>query len=289
MKPRNKRRNKTRTAVSTREVDVMEPHTNKRRNKTIQNNPAPFSVNGMHHDGVMDKDELAGLLGNFLPLDTAKGRNKLNEILEMIENDNFEENDSLAIGFDIHDPDLKIHTANVSIEHFKGAKFASEGDNKRAALSFEKTIAKNPTNAHAHYSLGTIMRRMGKQDKAMECFKRSVTVDPSFALGYYDIGLEFLTLGDLEQAMWYMDHALKLNPDLSLAIFGKGVILSEYQKYKEAIFYFDRALKYAPGEPIIYEHKAGALMMLGKMKESMKCLDQLEKIDPGNWIFSKLS
>ncbi len=260
----------------------MKPRNNK-PNKTVQNNPNPFSVNGKHYDRNTDEDELERVFGKILPLDSVKRRKKLNEIREIIRNLNFEEGEDSIIGFEPGDPELKVHrTSSISIDHLNGVKFAEKGDNKRAALSFEKEITKNPKNAQAHYSLGTVMRRMGKRDRALECFKMSVIVDPYFALGHHDIGLEFTNLGNLDQAMWHMDQALKLNPDLSLAIFGKGVILSQYKKYKEAIIYFDRALQYDPNEPIIYEHKSTALMMLGKIDESMKCLDQLEKIDPNN-------
>ena len=310
MKPRNsKKRNKTRQAPestpevkgmkrynlplqqlmgqraeSMPEVKDMKRYNSKTRSNTVQNNPNPFSINGTPYTryGGTGKEEFTRLIGNVLPLDTVKGRNKLNEIRSIIENSDFGEDDSLVIGFDPSDPDLKIHTATISTDHFMGTEFARDGDNRKAALSFEKEIAKNPTNTQAHYSLGTVMRRMGRRDDAMKCFKKSVIADPNFALGYHDIGLEFMNLGNLEQAMWHMDHALKLNPDLSLAIFGKGVILSQYHKYEEAIFYFDRALQYDPDEPMIYEHKSGALMMLGKIDESMKCLDQLEEIDPDN-------
>ena len=79
------------------------------------------------------------------------------------------------------------------------------------ATVLQAAIAKNPTDARAHYYLGNLLYEI-QPEKAIECWERSVAIDGSFAMAHRNLGWAcYRTKNDVARAIECYERAVACN------------------------------------------------------------------------------
>jgi Tfp pilus assembly protein PilF len=74
------------------------------------------------------------------------------------------------------------------------------GDLKKAKNLFEKIIARENSNTHAHYFLGVIAKTQAKYAEAIKHYEKVVSLDPGYVNAHFNLGGIFIDLKQYESA-----------------------------------------------------------------------------------------
>ena len=106
----------------------------------------------------------------------------------------------------------------------------------------EKSISRNPNDAHSWMIKGAYYFKSGSYDVAVRCYNKIITdINPKFDHAWCLKGYALNYLERYEEALNYFDEAIRINskdPDYHM---GKGISLYGLEKYDEAIICFDKA------------------------------------------------
>jgi tetratricopeptide (TPR) repeat protein len=81
-------------------------------------------------------------------------------------------------------------------------------------IVLQAALAKNSSDARAHYYLGNLFYDKKRYDEAIAEWEASVEIDPSFAIPWRNLGIAYFNVRkDADAARGAYDHALKANPD----------------------------------------------------------------------------
>lgn len=181
----------------------------------------------------------------------------------------------------------------------------------------------NPQNALILSNLGTVQRRMGKNEDAMKSYTnalmmtpRSVTLlknraslytamdsldmairDYSTAIvlddkeqdALYDRGMIYLEKSDTASARRDFEHLLKINPKSSNARIGLATLMKYRNYHKEAIDLYSQVITLNTDIASLYFGRAEAYFYMGKIgkaREDIKKAIELDDKDPLAYILS---
>ncbi len=128
-----------------------------------------------------------------------------------------------------------------------GVMYARTGNLEQAAEAFDKALEYNGTSEHKirasiHYSLGAVLKTLGKTDKsteqfgkAAEEFRRELTEDPANSESWNTLGDALVATGDFEAATKAFKKAQTLNPAAGNYYDNLVIILERNDRYNEAI------------------------------------------------------
>jgi len=73
-------------------------------------------------------------------------------------------------------------------------------DVDEAVAEQQAILAKDPTNARAHFALGMLSQFQGEVDQAMQCFRKSIELNPADAAPHLSLGRILAVRGDYAEA-----------------------------------------------------------------------------------------
>jgi tetratricopeptide (TPR) repeat protein len=89
------------------------------------------------------------------------------------------------------------------------------GENEQSRAALTRAVELNPSNARAHYNLGTLLLKMKDYQPAMAALKESVKINPRFAEAYYNLAASYAGLGLKESALSELKTAIDFDRGLA--------------------------------------------------------------------------
>lgn len=158
------------------------------------------------------------------------------------------------------------------------------GDIETAKREYEAILASDPTLAEAHYNLGNIARREGRNATAIRYYQSALAIDP-----VYFNALNNLSAMYVENADWAMAGETygKLSdsyPDMAEPAFNAGVAYEHQRKFASAQAYYERAVSNDPRDATGFASLATVLYEQGQIDLSARTLMNAIVLDPSNAV-----
>ncbi|HVG39379.1 MAG TPA: tetratricopeptide repeat protein, partial [Pyrinomonadaceae bacterium] len=120
-----------------------------------------------------------------------------------------------------------------------GVQAGLKGNYGDAADKFIQSLALNPANADAHFSLAHAYVDMGRWGEGMEALRTALRLDPKDAAAYELLGFAQSKLGDYKQAVESFRQAVLLKPDFIEARYNLGNAFYKLGQYSAAVAYYN--------------------------------------------------
>jgi tetratricopeptide (TPR) repeat protein len=122
-----------------------------------------------------------------------------------------------------------------------GARALRNNDPQKAITYLEQSIAENPQDPNALFSLAAAYGLTGNKDKEFELLQKSVEVDPNFAAGYYYMGVAYNERGEMNPALDSFEKAIEINPINESAYFEIAKIYEANDGPRSALEFYKKA------------------------------------------------
>ncbi len=130
-----------------------------------------------------------------------------------------------------------------------GVAMFQHGYLDQAAISFEQVIAARPTDAEAHYNLGTLNLRRNRLPAAREQLQQTLKLKPDYPEAWNNLGMMAAQQGQTEEAIANFKQCLALRPDYPTALLNLGNLYRHARSFADAATYLKRALTLQPDDP----------------------------------------
>ena len=98
--------------------------------------------------------------------------------------------------------------------------------------------------AEAHYNLGKVYQKLGKEQEAMSSYQKVIQIDSNYVKAHNNLGRVFQDLGKYQKALSCYQEAIKLNPEYTEAHYNLGCVLERFGRMKEALLSYTTAISY---------------------------------------------
>lgn len=185
------------------------------------------------------------------------------------------------------DPDYRYIVGNLLLQSGKLAV---------AEAQFRRTVKQQPWHAKAHYSLGVVLARLGKQDEAklylakadslqqieqsVDTFERRTRSYPDDPAAWATYGYALSRAGRDVEAIRALKVALyygPANPDVHV------LLANLYQKHRqlaEALVHYEAALQYDASHTGAWVNKGICLARMGEREEARQAWETALQLDP---------
>ena len=138
------------------------------------------------------------------------------------------ESDSLLESLRDKLPDL------VDIRLSLGLNKQRIGENSEAQREFQRAIELDPSNAPAHFELGSCYFRLGQNDDAIHQFKAALAIAPWYTRADEALADLYIHSKNYPKARDHLNHLLSVDPGSYTAHFNLGVFAAMAQNWSEA-------------------------------------------------------
>jgi tetratricopeptide (TPR) repeat protein len=88
--------------------------------------------------------------------------------------------------------------------NYLGGAYFAMGDFSKAAMSFEKSVSVNPSNAEVWRNIGVCYGNMGQWQSSLNALNKAVSLEPDNAVNYRLIADTYTRMGDVSKASEFM-------------------------------------------------------------------------------------
>ena len=170
--------------------------------------------------------------------------------------------------------------ANDPHIHYNLGMVLKDTNPRQALTHFDQALTLNPQLAHAWYSQGGVLMRLGNWEDALASFNRAVESDPNSADVLLARANVLAQLKRLEPSLTDYDHALELEANYHPAWSNRGVLLSTMGLTVQALASLDRAIEIAPDFGDAYFNRAHVHLKIGNHHNARLDLDRLLALSP---------
>lgn len=164
---------------------------------------------------------------------------------------------------------------SINDKLIKAIQLQNQGKLDAAIKLFKETLAQDPNNAGALYSLSVIALNSGNSKEAFQLSERGVKAAPHFAPLRFVHGAVLQSMGSKDEALRSFDAALEIQPSYSEVLLNSGVMLRSMFRHKEALERFNKILSIDPNH-------VGALsncgIILTEFKQSAQAIAMFERL-----------
>jgi tetratricopeptide (TPR) repeat protein len=141
-------------------------------------------------------------------------------------------------------------------------------------------LAVNPDSYVAHFSLGMLYQRAGRNDEARAHYEAALQINPKYSRARNNLGIVLFERGKLSEAVAQYREALKIAPDFAEAHMSLGNALLAQGHRDEARREYREALRINPDLAEAHINLADALLATGELTEAFKHVKQALLIKP---------
>jgi tetratricopeptide (TPR) repeat protein len=123
------------------------------------------------------------------------------------------------------------------------------GDARAALDQLEEAVRLDPQLARAHYMIGTLFERSGRDQEAIDRYTLAVRHDPRLAEVHLKLGDAQRRTDQLDASLLSYERVLALDPDEGKARFGQAMALVRLTRDAEAVERLRHARDLHPEEP----------------------------------------
>ena len=147
------------------------------------------------------------------------------------------------------------------------ARLAAYGDE---LTLWQDVVTHDPTNATAHYNVGTIHLERHAPDQVVQYFERAIELNPGYARAHHNLGAVLSALGRREEATREFERAVELEPRYALGHVKLGITAMNAGRMAEAKEHFRAALRWQPNDAAAHRGLAGALLKDGELEDAIR-------------------
>ena len=156
------------------------------------------------------------------------------------------------------------------------------GRHAEALIEYKNVALLRPSEVDSHLNLGDAYDKSSMTKEAVAEFRQAATLAPDSALVHYDLGWDLKHQGQLPEAEAEMRKAIKLSPTYAEAHYGLGEVLMEAHREKEATPEYQQAAKLNPFFLDAYNRLCYLLDTQGHYVESLAAGRHAVEISQGN-------
>lgn len=156
----------------------------------------------------------------------------------------------------------------------KAQSLAASGHTADALQLLSGICKKDPRNAEAWFTRGTILGNIGKFTEAVDCLRRSTSFNPRHGLAYFNLGNALSGLGEFHEAANAFSRALKLDPRRPEIFRALARAEVNCGRPREAIRSYRQYLRFFPNDPGVYGNLGACLFHTDQLEEARKCYQQ---------------
>jgi len=159
-----------------------------------------------------------------------------------------------------------------------GSIYFQRGYYDQSEVSFQQALQDDPSNAEAHYGLGSVYLKQERNSEARKSFLRTVELKTNYPNTLTDawnnLGLLAAREGKMLEAKSYFQAALRLDPNHLVSLDNLGAVYRQLQDWEEARNTLERALKVKPNDP---EANYGLGMVFAQTGDTKRAYEFLQK------------
>jgi tetratricopeptide (TPR) repeat protein len=156
------------------------------------------------------------------------------------------------------------------------------GRHSEALVEYKNVALLRPSEVDSHLNLGDAYDKSGMTKEAVAEFRQAVTLAPDSALVLYDLGWDLKHQGQLPEAEAEMRKAIKLSPTYAEAHYGLGEVLMEAHREREATPEYQQAAQLNPFFLDAFNRLCYLLDTQGHYVESLAAGRHAVEISQGN-------
>ncbi|MDH3583366.1 MAG: tetratricopeptide repeat protein [Phycisphaerae bacterium] len=164
--------------------------------------------------------------------------------------------------------------------HLAGLVAQQQGDAARAIELIERAIARQPSAAPFHVSLGQAQEAAGQVVEARASYARALELDPQSFAACNSLGLLQKRQAQLDAAADCFEQALRIKPDCIEALVNLGTIREVQGRFDEAQRIYEQAGLQNPDHPVIHNNLGKVLKEQGRFDQAMASYDRAINLDP---------
>lgn len=131
----------------------------------------------------------------------------LEEARGAYQRENYEKAQSILLNI------LRVEPRNAEAHELLSYIYWREGDEDRAIIGFERSLAIDHTNPQAAYNLGTLYLKRGEMLRAADLLEKAAELRPDHVATWINLGKAYFQLGLPEMSVASYERALELDPD----------------------------------------------------------------------------
>jgi tetratricopeptide (TPR) repeat protein len=159
-----------------------------------------------------------------------------------------------------------------------GLIYFQRGYYEQSEAWFQLALKDDPSNAEAHYGLGSVYLKQDRNSEAKASFERTVQLKTNYAMtltnAWNNLGLLAARQGNMTEAISHFQEALRLDPNHVVALDNLGAAYRQQQNWDEARKVLERALKVKPDDP---EANYSLGMVYAQTDDSERAYEFLQK------------
>ena len=134
--------------------------------------------------------------------------------------------------------------------------------------------ANNLLYAQAHYNLGVVLGRQGKQEESIGHYRCALRLNPNNVEAHNNLANALHQTGQLDEAVACYYEALRCRPDCAEVYANLGTALVRLGRLDEAVGVFRQAITIKPTFPEAYSNLGEALKELGQLDQTEASFEQ---------------
>lgn len=172
-------------------------------------------------------------------------------------------------------PNRHDRTLDAELHYNLAVLYQQQGCLERAAISYERAIAIDPSLLYAYNNLGCVWIQLGQYDRAIAILNQALTIDRTSAEIYNNLGKTYLQKREWDRAAAFCFQAIALEPDLLAAYDNLGKIYYQKKRFSSALQCWKKVLQSQPNSVRVHSQCASALI---SQKNYLEATLHLQKI-----------
>jgi tetratricopeptide (TPR) repeat protein len=140
------------------------------------------------------------------------------------------------------------------------------GENDKAAVEFKRAIEIEPSNAAAHFELGSCYFRLGRRNDAIQQLKAALALEPWYTRADEALADLYIQNKDFAAARAHLNHLLSVDPNSYTAHFNLGVLAAMGQNWSEAQQQMLAAIRTDPNSAEAHNTLGGIYLQRGELE-----------------------
>jgi len=153
---------------------------------------------------------------------------------------------------------------------------------REALPHLEQAVKQDPTDAHAHYSLGRGWESVGRPQEAFAEYQAAIQLDEAYPDAQNDVGLSLVTQGKFADAERHFKRAIEIDPAYASGYGNLGMLHARMGHSAKAIALCEKALQLDPGMLQCHQTIAIVLAADGHFDKAIARLQYVLSVEPGN-------
>ena len=192
------------------------------------------------------------------------------------------------VAIDVLQKQLKINPTDARAHYLLGTIYKDREDTELAVASFKSCLELNPNYPPARETLLQLYQKVGLSQQAVNLLEETLEQIPS-SNEYNTIGVMYYRNGEIDQSIDAFRKSLEMNPydptprnNLYQIFRERGIKALNVKAYEKAALYFGEALQFKPDDAVLYRLMGDGYARDGNLKNAIAQYRKAFEFDPAD-------